>query len=191
MHIIRAVRRFLVPAAPLQEFVGDPVYILYRLFGTSQSGGFVKHFLHIAVCQFRDLPFADVRNNPDAAHAINVVVLGCAHNILAFLLVLLVRRFYPLAGRRDSVIQPGIRLCVRFALPVPAGRGAVEAAAQAVLLHVDLPALVFVAPCRGVCPLSHAIRSPFRLCAPARAFCVCEGKPMIYRTGAYGANLSP
>lgn len=129
--------------------------ILQGLFAQAGSTGQIQHVLEVLIRQGLQLFLAQVGGNPDTPAAFHrlPVALGCGELPLGQ--VFRPDICHPFAPGLDPFVQPLVRLGVGLPLAGAARLEAVEAAALAVLLDIDLPAAIFVRPDRRVGASAH------------------------------------
>ena len=128
----------------LQRFAGQvaPALALAVRIQTAFLIGAVQHVLQHAGGQVADAPRTDHRQDVVAPELLHLLDVAGATRGFDRNHVLGPHVCAALCGAADALIQPGVGLAVRFALAGPTGFCAGKGPAHAVLLHLDLPAVL-------------------------------------------------
>ena len=131
------------------------IKVLQGLFAEARSASQIQHVLQVLIRQGLQLFPAQVGGDPGAPAAFHRLPVALGGGELPLGQVFRPDIRHRFAPGLDPFVQPVVRLGVGLPLAGAAGLEAVEAAALAVLLDIDLPAAIFVRPDRRVGASAH------------------------------------
>ena len=147
-------------AGEFQQAGQVSIEVLQGLFAQAGGTGQVQDVLQVLIRQGLQLFPAQIGGDPGAPAAFHGLPVALGGGELPLGQVFRPDICHRLAPGLDPLVQPVVRLGVGLPLAGAARLEAVEAAAFAVLLDVDLPASIFVRPDRRVGASAHIQKPP-------------------------------